>query len=30
MYDGIHIINENEHANTGSKTEHGVTATAGK
>jgi len=25
-YDGIHVINENDHANTGSKPEHGVTA----
>jgi len=26
-YDGTHVIHENDHANTGSKPEHGVTAT---
>jgi len=26
-YDGIHVIHENDHANTGSKPKHGVTAT---
>jgi len=27
IYDWIHVIHENDHANTGSKPEHGVTAT---